>query len=219
MLLRPVVERALLPTVAYVGGPAEVAYFAQASAVAAALSSPVPLAVARWSATIVEPRVRRTLDELGLDLDSFGDPHAAERIVAAGRLPPDSAAALGALRDDLTRDTVRLAETDAGLIPPAAIGGFRRALEHRIERLERRYLAGVKRRETELMDRVATARGSLYPHGVRQERKLAFTPFLARYGRALIDEMLVAARTHARAIVHQPSTTASTTSPTAHARV
>src|SRR5688572_17292452 len=51
VLLRPVVERALLPTVAYVAGPGEIAYFAQVSAVSDAIDADAPLAVPRWSAT------------------------------------------------------------------------------------------------------------------------------------------------------------------------
>ena len=51
------------------------------------------------------------------------------------------------------------------------------------------------------MHRIATARGALYPHGVRQERKLGWVPFLARYGPELVEQMLDAARAHARSIV------------------
>ena len=51
------------------------------------------------------------------------------------------------------------------------------------------------------MRRLSAARGSLFPHGVRQERKLAYIPFLARYGPDLVAQLLDAARTHARAVV------------------
>ena len=52
VLLRPVVERFIMPSAAYVAGPAELAYFAQVGAVAAALDLPTPLAMPRWSVTI-----------------------------------------------------------------------------------------------------------------------------------------------------------------------
>src|SRR6185437_8122379 len=55
VLLRPVVERRLLPTVAYAGGAGEIAYFAQVTAVAEALGAALPLVVPRWSATVIEP--------------------------------------------------------------------------------------------------------------------------------------------------------------------
>src|SRR5262249_41626092 len=53
VLVRPVVERMIVPTAAYLGGPGEVAYFAQVNAVAEALDVPTPLVLPRWSATIL----------------------------------------------------------------------------------------------------------------------------------------------------------------------
>jgi uncharacterized protein YllA (UPF0747 family) len=219
VLLRPVLERALLPTASYVGGPGEVAYFAQVSAVAAAVGVAAPLVVPRWSATIVEPRVQRILDELDLDLGAFADPHRAEGVVAARRVPAGAEAAVGAMRADVERDVTALRAASNGLVADTVLDGFRRTLEHRIARLERRLLAALKRRETEAMLRVATARGSLYPHGVRQERKLAFIPMLTRHGQPLVDEMLVAARVHARALIHPSAGSAAAQSSTTPARV
>ncbi|MFI5228892.1 MAG: bacillithiol biosynthesis BshC [Gemmatimonadales bacterium] len=218
-LLRPVVERAIMPTAAYVGGPGEIAYFAQVSAVAAAVGVAVPLVVPRWSATIVEPRVRRILDDLRLDVDAFAEPHSAERLVAEQHVPAEVKAALAALQSDVDHDVAALAVAGSGLLADAVIDGFRRAAEHRIARLGRRVLAAVKRRETDIMTRLATARGSLYPDGVRQERTLAFAPLLARYGPALVDDMLVSARAHARAHIPHAPPTASPQSSTATARV
>jgi bacillithiol biosynthesis cysteine-adding enzyme BshC len=201
VLLRPVLERALLPTAAYVAGPGEFAYFAQVTAVADALELPRPLVVPRWSTTIIEPRVQRMLDALGITETDLADPHAVESRLARAELPETTATALAALRSDTMTAIDRLRSDDAGLVAPEVVDGVRRDLAHRLDRLERRYIAGVKRRETELMGRIATARGALYPHGIRQERKLAWLPFLARGGAPLIERMLEAAREHARGVV------------------
>jgi bacillithiol synthase len=209
VLLRPVVERAVLPTGTYVGGPGEVAYFAQVSAVAAAMGAAVPRIVPRWSTTIVEPRIRKCLDELGLAVEDLADPNAAEGRVARNRVAPGVDAAVRAMRADLARSFAALQSADGDLLTPRALDGARRGLEHRLERLERRVLAGVKRRESALMRDVASVRGSLYPDGVRQERRMSFVPFLAKYGPELVDAMLAAARTHARALIGDaPSITA-----------
>ena len=66
VLLRPVLERAILPTAAYIAGPGELAYFAQVTAVAEALELPLPLVVPRWSTTLIEPRLQKTLNTLGV---------------------------------------------------------------------------------------------------------------------------------------------------------
>jgi bacillithiol biosynthesis cysteine-adding enzyme BshC len=205
VLLRPVVERSILPTAAYVAGPGEYAYFAQVSAVAAALGVPQPVAVPRWSCTVVEPQVRRALGRLGLGVDDLRDPHAAERRVARAAMPAQVAGALTQLRDAVARATEALRGADASaLVSPPAVDGAARALGHRLARLERRYLAALKRRDTEQTRDLAAARAALYPGGGRQERVLNALPLLARHGPALVDRMLAAARAHAEALV-EPS--------------
>lgn len=208
VLLRPVLERSILPTAAYVGGPGEIAYFAQVSAVADAIGAPRPLVVPRWSTTILEPRIQRVLDALGVDAASLADVHAVEGRLARERVPSEAARALAALRANTGTEIANLRRVANDLLPDAVFEGAHRALEHRLERLERRLLASVKRRETDVMRQLGTARGALYPHGARQERKLAFIPFLARYGPALIDEVLAAAGAHARDVIGRAPTMA-----------
>ena len=201
VLLRPVLERAILPTVAYVAGPGEIAYFAQVSAVADALGAARPLVVPRWSTTIVDARTQRTLDEFGATVEDFADPHAVFTRAARERVPQTASQALETLRADTLAGVDRLRAATGGLLSDPVIDGLRRNLEHRLARTERRLVAAVKAKEAEVMRRLSAARGSLFPHGVRQERKLAYIPFLARYGPSLLEQMLDAARAHARAIV------------------
>jgi hypothetical protein len=86
---------------------------------------------------------------------------------------------------------------------------------HRLERLERRVVAGAKRREDGLMHRIATVRGALYPHGAKQERKLGWLPFLVREGMPLAEQMLAAATQHAQALVSGAPTLPSAKAPVA----
>lgn len=205
VLLRPVVERAMLPTVAYVAGPGEIAYFAQVGAVAAALGADVPLPVPRWSCTLLEPHVARILARRGLEPSDLAQPHAAEGRLAREALPADVAVTLAQIRAAVRSGIDRLADADrpgangrsAPLVPSAAVDGARRSLEVRLDRLERRYAAAAKRTATEAMRDLAVARAALYPEGTRQERSLNFLPFLARYGPALLDAMRQSAAMHA----------------------
>ena len=113
-----------------------------------------------------------------------------------GELPHHSiAASLKNLRDGIASSTEAMERASDGLLSPKVVEGLRRNLEHRLERAERRLTAAVKRRAAEAM------RGSLYPHGIPQERALSYVPFLARYGPSLLDDMLVQAAVHARGIV------------------
>ncbi len=204
VLLRPIVERQILPTVAYVGGPAEIAYFAQLAPIADALGVPRPLIVPRWSCTIVEPHVRKILDQTGVTPAELQDPHAAETRLARAQLPEPLSREISAMRDAIQERAAALAaaspEEDA-LAAKAVVEGLRHNLAHRVDRFERRVVAAWKRRNAELMHDVATARGSLFPMGRPQERTLSFVPFLARYGRKLQEAMLEKASEHAESLL------------------
>jgi bacillithiol biosynthesis cysteine-adding enzyme BshC len=204
VLLRPVVERALMPTVAYVAGPGEFAYFAQVSAVAAAAGLEAPLAVPRWSVTLIEPHIAGIMERYGVHPDDFADPHALETRLARAAWPGGVAQSMEQLRRGLAE---RLAALKAamqeldGMAPAATVDGTGRALEWRLTRLERRINASVKRRETALLRDLATVRGSLFPGGTRQERALNLMPILARHGVGLLDAMRDSALVHARSLV------------------
>jgi bacillithiol biosynthesis cysteine-adding enzyme BshC len=198
VLLRPVVERSILPTVAYLAGPGELAYFAQTSAVADALELPQPLALPRWSCTLIEPATAALMARYGLTEGDLRDAHGPERRLARAALPPAVREALDAVRAAVDRgvDAVAAADT-GGLVPTAAIDGARVDLRHRLARLERRYLAAAKHTDATTMADLATVRGALLPNGERQERTLNFVPFLARGGLALLEAMGRAAARHA----------------------
>src|SRR5262249_37655231 len=71
VLLRPAMQDSIFPTAAYVGGPAEIAYFAQAVAVYHVFGRPMPPVFPRISATILEPRIDRVLKKYGLEFQDI----------------------------------------------------------------------------------------------------------------------------------------------------
>lgn len=202
VLLRPIVERHILPTVAYLGGPAEIAYFAQVSAVAEALGAEPPLILPRWSGMVIEPRIQKILERHGLSPKDFADPHAVETRLAKESLPAELSEKLTDLRRTLEEQTARLAtREDEGLVSPRVIEGLRRNLLHRVERLERRYTAAVKREGNAALHEIAIARASLYPFGVPQERILNGIPLMARHGEELFDSVTPEVRAHVASLV------------------
>ena len=202
VLLRPIVERAILPTVTYVAGPGEYAYFAQVSAVANALQMVVPRVVPRWSGTLVEPHVREVLASLNATLDDFRDPHALEGRVAREELPVEVRGALDGLRTAVRTNGEAVASSALPLeTVPKIVAGFEAQIGYRIDRLERRFAAAVKRSGNARLRAVSAARASLFPNGTPQERLLNIVPFCSRYGTVVIDAMLRAARVHATSLV------------------
>ncbi len=207
VLLRPVVERALLPTVAYVAGPGELAYFAQVSAVAESLDLAQPLGVPRWSGTVLEPDVARILSRYSVEWSDLADEHAVSRKIAKRAAPDDALTQLVALRTSTHAQGEKVKDTVDGLLDPRVVDGAVRNMTFRVDRLERRLLAAVKKREAQVLRELAVARGALFPEGKRQERAHSFIPLLVRYGPTLVEAMRSEARRHAEALVSGLPTT------------
>ena len=203
VLLRPVVERRILPTVAYAGGAGEIAYFAQVTAVAEALGAALPLVVPRWSATVIEPAVDRMLGRLGMMFDDVKSPHAAERRIADRAMPAAVRDALEALRGGVEARVDAVSESlgSTPLVTKEVIEGARVQIRHRVERLERRIRAAAGRGETAAMNDLAAIRAALMPDGARQERRLNYLPLLARHGDTLIEQLKAGAAIHAGGLI------------------
>jgi len=204
VLLRPVLERALMPTVAYVAGPGELAYFAQATAVAQGARLDVPVAVPRWSAQWREPSVDRLLERLGVNADELQSPHVVEARLARAAMDRDVSDAIERLRVTLDAQISALGNAvsaDSSLVPERVVEGLTRDVAHRVTRVERRLIAAVKRRERDTARDIAVLRAALYPLGSSPERVLSLVPMLARHGLSSLNTMRELAAAHARALV------------------
>ncbi len=204
VLLRPVIERALLPTVAYHAGPGEYAYFAQIAPIAMALGLESPLAVPRWAGEIIEGRADRLREALGLNETALRDPHAAESQVARNTVEPEVQDAIERLHVALETQVraVREAVTRTEpVVSPDVVAGLAKDLTVRLERFERRVRSGVKRKEVALMRDVAYVRAALRPEGHSPERRLNLVPLLARFGPSILDAMRLDAYAYAKRLV------------------
>jgi bacillithiol biosynthesis cysteine-adding enzyme BshC len=200
VLLRPIVERSILPTVAYMGGPAEIAYFAQVTVVADAIEATSPVVVPRWSGFVVEPRIDRILERHSLQIGDFVDPHEVESRLARASIPDAVARPIDAMRAAIESGVAEIEGSGSDLVPEGVLEGLQRNVSHRMERLERRLAASVKRRGNDALRDAGIARGALYPFGKPQERALNMIPLLARYGEDLIDSVMKEVRAHAAEI-------------------
>jgi bacillithiol biosynthesis cysteine-adding enzyme BshC len=196
VLLRPVVESALLPTSAYVAGPGELRYLALAKAVYQGLEVPRQEPVPRWSGVVVDARADRVMGKFGLGLhDLLGPPGALERSLARDQLPSDLGAGIAQLRAELERRYGEVA-TGAVAIDPTlekTVLGARGQALHGLAEIERKLVQHLRRRSETELGQVSRVRASLRPDGKPQERVLTLAPFLARYGKAFLDEMLASA--------------------------
>src|SRR5262245_57083669 len=179
VLLRPVMQDAIFPTAAYVGGPAEVAYFAQAAAVYDVFRKPVPPIFPRISATILEPRVDRALKKYELQFEDMfrGRDFIRRKAVASVQ---------GVELFDLVRDRL-IAELESlrpslNAIDPTLIGALdnsRQKVLHQVETLRTKFVNAEARRNETLERHLDTLVNSVFPEKKLQERVLNIASFVA----------------------------------------
>ncbi|MDP9267163.1 MAG: bacillithiol biosynthesis cysteine-adding enzyme BshC [Acidobacteriota bacterium] len=189
VLLRPVVQDHLLPTVAYVGGPAEVAYFAQAAVVYEKLLGRVTPVVPRFAATLVEPRIARLLERYQVrPEETFAGVEKFAALVAARNLPADVEAAMKRASDGLEQAIAAMRAPLAQLDPTLAKAAERSAakMRYQLGRVHAKACRAHLRRSEELRQHAQQISDALYPEGHLQERQIAGISFLARYGPQLL---------------------------------
>jgi bacillithiol biosynthesis cysteine-adding enzyme BshC len=195
VLLRPIVESALFPTLAYVGGPAETGYFAQIGCLFRTHGIEPPLVYPRATITLVEGHVEKTLGKFSLASADLRRPF--EVVVAnyvRAQMPGEVTGALDALRTSLGEAYARVAEAAERIDPTLqgpVTGARNRALAHSRE-IEKRIERGMQHRSAVTLEQLRKAATSVFPRGAPQERVLNVYPFLARYGAGLIPAMLEA---------------------------
>jgi bacillithiol biosynthesis cysteine-adding enzyme BshC len=198
VLLRPVVQDYLLPTLAYVGGAAEIAYFGQGAVVYEALlrrSTPI---LPRFSATLVEAKPQALLERYSLSVsDIFQGPEALRESLAKHTLPADLQAAFdraeSSLKQSLGSIQQSLERLDKTLVEASVNAGSK--MQHQLEQLRSR-AARAELRQSEILGRHAEVLGNaLYPNKVLQEREIGGVYFLARHGSELLRGLYDTLRT------------------------
>jgi hypothetical protein len=209
-LLRPIAQDTLLPTAAYVGGPGEVAYFAQLPPLYRAFDRPLPPIVPRARFRIVDERARRLLDRLGLSADAAARPEAELLARLRGEDPPGPPGAPGATtRGAPTRGadvTARLlapfvaahgelAAQLAGTAPDLAraLTRTRGSVERAIGKLAGKVERAALYRDAARVDAVRRLRALLAPDGAPQERTHGLAGFASRASDRAIVERVIAA--------------------------
>jgi bacillithiol synthase len=192
VLLRPIVQDTLLPTAAYIAGPAEIAYMAQAQVVYQKLLGRMPAILPRASFTIVDPLVAKKLGKFGFEIgDVFRGRQQLRSRMEQKALPRALArrfdAGEKALRRLLKSYRNPLKKLDQTLVDALEAGEQKMLhqfikLKGKAGRAENMRRDVLDRYEKLLLD-------ALYPHRELQERSLSPLPWIAGYGPAFLDDL------------------------------
>jgi bacillithiol synthase len=186
VLVRPAVQDAIFPTAAYVGGPAEIAYFGQAAAVYGVLGRAVPPVVPRISATLLEPRVARAMKKYEMAFTDVFRGRDFMRRQAVARV--QSVDIFDRARDHISSEleSLRPVLSGADSTLEGALDTSRQKILHQVEALRTKFVNAEARRNETLERHLDTIGNALFPEKKLQERVLNITSFLVRYGVGLL---------------------------------
>jgi len=198
VLLRPVLQDYWLPTLAYIGGPAEVAYFAQTAVLYEKLLGRITPILPRMSATLIEPRIERLLLKYQVELQELFHGECELRdCIAARSLPPDLKEnfelARRAVEVNLARVSASLGKLDPTLVEAAERAASK--VRYQVARLEKRAAQAELRRTDILARHAAQIENALYPNKSLQEREIAALYFYANHGPELVPRLIELAQT------------------------
>jgi bacillithiol biosynthesis cysteine-adding enzyme BshC len=193
VLLRPIVEDTIFPTVAYVSGPNELAYLAQLRPVYDHFGVPMPLMYPRGSATILDSASARFLEKHDLPIEALyaRDEAALNRLLAA-TLPEHVERALKDAEDAMSEKLAAIIAAVPAI--DATLEGAAKStlgkLQHDLTSLRGKVISAAKKRDETLRRQFGRAQAQAFPDGMPQERALGTVALLNRYGPALVQRLV-----------------------------
>ncbi|MBM3284889.1 MAG: bacillithiol biosynthesis cysteine-adding enzyme BshC, partial [Candidatus Aminicenantes bacterium] len=192
VLLRPIYQDALLPTAAYVGGHAEIAYFAQMKGVYEAFHLPMPVIYPRKSLTIVEKKVEHILKKYDLKIPDLWS-HAAGTIaeITKKQIPDSLDRALRLVLDHLEQDFNGLKREIVTFEPTLkdSVNLAKGKMNQQLKFMEKKILQAAAKRNKTALQQLHKAIDNLFPKQKLQERVFNIVPFLIKYGSTFMEKL------------------------------
>jgi len=191
-LFRPVVQDYLLPTVAYIAGPAEISYFAQSEVVYRHLLGRMPVMLPRAGFTLVDAKSSKLLRRYDLTVEdvwagSQGLGHKMERQAVPKSLSKNFDSSQKQIAKMLTQLGKQIEKLDPTL--KGTVERSRRSIEFHIEKLRRKAGRAQDQKADLISGHERYLESLLYPHKMLQSRELCLLPFLARWGTGGLSEL------------------------------
>jgi bacillithiol biosynthesis cysteine-adding enzyme BshC len=195
-LLRAVFQDTLLPTAAYVGGPAEIAYFAQSAVLYEAILGRITPVLPRLSATLLEPAIAAVMDKDEVQLpDAMTTPDELAQRLGARAMPIEGKRKLAAVGNAMEKELAALTEylggMDASLGRAAEVSASK--MRYQMDRLRRMAATFELQKEASLRKHAEAITLHVFPDGHPQERVVAGVWFMAKYGDGLVERLVGAA--------------------------
>jgi bacillithiol biosynthesis cysteine-adding enzyme BshC len=192
VLLRPIVQDTLFPTICYVAGPNELAYLGQLRGVYDRFGIPMPLMYPRASATLLDSAAMRFLARYAFPLEALQpqDESALNQLLES-QIPPELEASFAEATRAIESSLQNLIEAIPALDPTleGAAKSTLGRMQHDLQSLRNKVIQAAKRRDETLRRQYIRTRALAFPDGHAQERTIGFVSFLNQYGPALVDRL------------------------------
>jgi bacillithiol synthase len=193
VLLRPLVQDTVFPTICYVAGPNELAYLGQLKGIYAHFGVPMPLMYQRGTATLADSATLRFLSKYELPITALrAQDESALNQLLESQLPPTVEQSLTAVAS-LIEERMAAVAAAVPQIDPTLEGAVKSTLgklQHEVQTLHNKVIQAAKRRDDTLRRQFQRAQALTFPQGHPQEREVGFVWFLNRYGPALVDRLM-----------------------------
>jgi bacillithiol biosynthesis cysteine-adding enzyme BshC len=192
VLLRPVVQDTLFPTICYVAGPNELAYLGQLKNIYARFNVPMPLMYQRATATIADSATLRFLSKYQVAFADLQQPDESRlNQLLQDQMPPTVEQAITAVTAAIEERMAKVAAAVPQIDPTleGAVQSTHGRMQHDLKTLQNKVIQAAKRKDETLRRQFRHAQALTFPHGHPQEREVGFVWFLNRYGPALVDRL------------------------------
>jgi bacillithiol synthase len=193
VFLRPLLQDSLIPSIAYVAGPGELAYYGQMKRTYEWMQQPMPILIPRFSVTLVEPAIDRIMNELPIEMHEYSEriedleskyldrtgSYDVEKLFIQWREQ------VGKITDETRK---KIARIDPTLEASADKTGT--IFENELEKLKKKVYRSIKNKESIQINRIKRIKENLFPGGSLQERQIAMIFYMNKYGPDLWDRLL-----------------------------
>jgi bacillithiol biosynthesis cysteine-adding enzyme BshC len=192
VLLRPIVQDTLFPTVCYVAGPNELSYLGQLRGVYEHFGVPMPIIYPRATATLLDSAALRFLSRYDVPIESLqAQDDSALNTLLASQIPESVTASLDAAGQAVDHTMAQVIEAMPALDP--TLEGTARStlgrMQHDLQTLRSKTIQAAKKRDETLRRQFTRTRALVFPGGEPQERAVGFVSFLNQYGPALVQRL------------------------------
>lgn len=191
-LFRPVVQDFLLPTVAFIAGPAEISYIAQSEVLYQHLLGRMPVMLPRPGFTLIDAKAQRLLKQYNIDVEQVWEgPQELGKRMSAASIPENLATLLQENGAEIQKRLKQWSDAVAVLDPTlkTAVETAQNKIEYQAEKLQQMIGRALDRKSGTVAAHQEFLSNLIYPRKTLQSRELCFLPFAARWGQAAFEEI------------------------------